>query len=534
MSAKIITVLGMIGYTKPDYIIENGEIKKVFVEKVEKDKAVYSFASRLQKKYSLKKDRYINTLPLLCELFAAENIIPVYTDKSKEVQRGVLRHEKLAENFLDDKSGYISNDKDFKLIFELINNILRDNEKVIIDITHGFRHLPILATISLIMENIKNINKIEHIFFAKEVVPHLKYEIIDLKEYLDVANISFVLAGFRENYTISHHIKCVDPQYQEIIDLLSQFSEHILANSIIELIDAEDSLANRILQRLETIDKSKTVGLDTYINGIKLHLQTMNAYAKLPKEEQLYKMAMMLSKKGYYLNAVTLLDEAIGFYCASRFKTYSPKIEEHIQKFLKQENNKSTNYELSKSSKTLVKKLNELNGSFLSIVDKVELSKDDKEKEEQKINSLTRRINKIPAFILQMQHDGYYFQLTKTNGVGKGKLSSGEKKRRQKEREKIKQFLPQEIMQEILKEGMVLSLQKKNQSLEMSVKDEIIKSLQSKTELKRFQDFIEETDDLRNNLAHANSSNPLQEIRGKMMELLNTYNTLCMQEDILN
>ncbi len=406
---------------------------------------------------------------------------------------------------------------------------------MIIDITHGFRHLPILTTISLIMENIKDIHKIEHIFFAKEAVPHQEYEIVDLKEYLDIANISFVLAGFRENYTISHHIKCIDPQYQEIIDLLSQFSEHILSNSIIELIDANNSLTNRILQRFEDIDKSKTVGLDSYINGIRLHLKTISAYSNLPKEVQLYKMAKMLSQKGYHLNAVTLLDEAIGFYCASRFQMYSPKISEHIEQFLKQDNNdKSLNYELSNSSKTLVKKLNKLNGSFLPITKNVELSEEAKEKEEQKINKLTRRINKVPDFVLQMEKYGYEFKLAQSKSAGKGKLSTSEKKRNQKKREKIKQYLPDEILQEILQERIVLSLLKKENHSEESIKDQIIKNIRNKKDLSRFQEFIEVTDNLRNNLAHANSSDPVHEIRGKMDDLLNTYEILCIKEDILN
>jgi len=533
---KIVSILGMVGQTKPDYIIENESIKKIFVKKEEKDKAKYTFGPRLIKEYSLKRGRYINTLPILCELFDPENIVPIYTDQSKKVQKDVLQYECIPDLLLENPSGYIVNDKDFSSIFEVINNILRESDKIIIDITHGFRHLPILTTISLIMENIKNIHKIEHIFFAKEVVPQQEYEIIDLKEYLDVANISFVLAGFRENYTISHHIKCVDPQYQEIIDLLSQFSEHILSNSIIELIESEDSLTNRILQRLENIEKSKTVGLDSYINGIKLHLKRMNAYAKLPKEIQLYEMAKMLSNKGYYLNAITLLDEAIGYYCVSKFKMYSPEIEEHIQRYLAQNNvKKSLNYELTNTSKTLVKKLEELNGGFLTIPKIPQLSKESQEEDDKNITSFAQRLKKIPDFILQLEVKGYEFKLNKLGSAGKGKPSNAEKKRRSKEREKIKEYIPDHIQQELLREEISLALLKKEDSNKKpNIKSQIIKNLKEKNGLITFQDFIEETDNLRNNLAHANSSDPLVEIKERMKYLLETFNKFCIDKDVLS
>ena len=136
---KIITVLGLVAHTKGKD-----------TPKEEKDKAIYRFGPRLQNFASkLPKDkRYINTLPLLCELFGSKNIIPVYTDDSKKTQMGVLEYEGI-EGVEFAPVGYIADEKDFTAVFQTINNLLDENEEIIIDITHGFRHLPILMRTAL-------------------------------------------------------------------------------------------------------------------------------------------------------------------------------------------------------------------------------------------------------------------------------------------------------------------------------------------------------------------------------------------------
>lgn len=258
---KVLTVLGLVGSTKKKCVIENGKVIETFVPKSDDDKALYHFGPRLKHFYALPDGkRYINTLPLLCNIFSPERIVPVYTDKSKRIQEEVLKVEEI-EDLHFSKEGVIEDERDFTTLFATLNRLLAEYNRVIVDITHGFRHLPVLMTIAMIMENIQNINKIEHIFFAKEIVPGQEYEIIDLKEYLDIANVSIVLSGFNRNYTLAHHIRCLDSDYQRLIDLLSEFSEHILANSIVTLIDSDNALVDRILQTIETIEERGDIGV---------------------------------------------------------------------------------------------------------------------------------------------------------------------------------------------------------------------------------------------------------------------------------
>jgi hypothetical protein len=83
------------------------------------------------------------------------------------------------------------------------------------------------------------------------------------------------------------------------------------------------------------------------------------------------------------------------------------------------------------------------------------------------------------------------------------------------------------------KQGIELSLFKREKKSEPAIKERILKHLLQKSGLEEFRQFIHDTDDLRNNLAHANSSDPLHEIKGGMTDLLERYKRLCIKENIL-
>ena len=536
---KIVTVLGIIGHTKVEKVIEENKIINKFIEKTENDKAKYSFGPRLAE-YNNKlpqNRRYINTLPLLCDLFGSKSIIPVYTDKSKNIQQKVLEYEGI-EGVEFREEGYISDEKDFPAVFSVINDILDSYEKVIIDITHGFRHVPVLMTISMIIENIKDINKIEHILFAKEIEPFKEYEIIDLKEYLDIANISVVLSGFNRNYTLTHNIRCINSDYQILIDLLSEFSEHILANSIITLIDSDNSLVDRILDAINKIDDKGIIGLENYLKPIKFHLNNLKRFKHYDRYLKLYQLSKQLTDKGYFLNAITLLDEAIGFYCAESFKNIDDEIKEHIDRFLAYDSKRAPLYELASQSKTLIKKLEKSN-PYLMIKEKDEVDKKLEEEKEYIKSKKNKYIEELKSYsklrnrLNEANQDitlNYVKKILKTLSE---KEKSKDRKLRKKERDKTKEFIPLYLKGKIEKDGFEIVINDNNKSYETIIKDKIVIYLKSIDNINEFQKFIKDTDDLRNNLAHANSSEPLVEVKEKMKDLLNRFNIFCQTEDIL-
>jgi len=283
------------------------------------EKAKYYFSEDLNEKFSLQKERYTNMLPLLLDNFQEYgDIKSIYTNLSKKNQNKVLDYEKLEYNI--EKNGrFISENIDdeeanYSYFLDKYNELIEEYDKVIIDVSHGFRHFPILAVINLIIQNIKNPEKIEYIFFAKEVEQFKKYEVIDLKEYLELANLSFMLSSFNQNYTVSNNIKFTNPQYQKIANELVDFSHHFLSNSLKPLI--EGKLIEDIIDNLEALQEEKSVkNFKSYIIKIIEHLEDIRQLKYESDWKKLYTLSKIMDKRGYQLNAITLLFEAIGVYC---------------------------------------------------------------------------------------------------------------------------------------------------------------------------------------------------------------------------
>ena len=285
--------------------------------KTDEDKrALYSFDESLSKKFELKdKQNYTNMLPLLIDTFKDREIVPIFTKEAKETQQVVLNDEfnnRYDELFKDEC--FIESTEDFASILRVLNGAINQNRPYIIDLTHSFRHLPILATISLIANHITDTSRVEHIFFAKEIIPFKEYQIIDLKEYLELANLSMMLSTFNQNYTVSTNIKFTNPLYQEIAKELTDFSNHFLSNSLKPLIEGE--LIRNIIDNLEDLQKNKTVeNFKHYIQEIIEHLKDIRQLKYENDYMKLYKLSKVMDNRGYQLNAITLLFEAVGVYC---------------------------------------------------------------------------------------------------------------------------------------------------------------------------------------------------------------------------
>jgi len=468
---SVVTMLGVVGLDRDEKI----------------KRAKYSFGPLLKNDFRLKREEYANTLPIICELFEYENIIPIYTDKANKIQRKILEAEGFDSSLLDKEVGRIEDEKDYKAIFAKINKIINEQDRIIIDLTHGFRHIPILATINLIMANIQDTSKIEHILFAKEIKHNEEYEIIDLREYLDMANISFALSNFTKNYTVANYIKCIDKDYQELINLLGEFSEHILANSILTLIEGKDSLLERIIKRIDKLeDKENIQALSGYITKIRLHLSKFRIITKNPKKYyQYYLLSKNLWKKGYYLNSITILSEAIGFYCFESFKGYKGEIKKKIEEFEKNNSKKeSLTYDLTSQSKALVKHQEDYRSHFL------------------------------------VSKEG-------------NRLTSGQKTSLQKKKKRIKEKIPQSILDEIRENGFEIELKKNQNNRDNSLRDLVLREIKIKDNIDEFVKYINSVDKLRNNLAHGNSSEPLSAIKDEIKKLLDSFEDFCLDRDIL-
>lgn len=377
----VVTILGI---QNPKYNDEGTPQVKDF-----KHQAKYYFSD------DSKTDYYYNTLPLLIDKYSSDyDIIPIYTEDAKIFNKEVLELAGKKCDFNDDISKI--NEGEYFEIFSKIDSLIDRYDKVIVDLTHGFRHLPILTIINLVIQNFSSINKIEKILFAKEIIKHTpqnegEYEIVDLKEYLDIANISFVLSGFESNYTVSNHIKTQNKDYQELINMLSEFSKHIMANSLIVLFRGNNSLVERMDNAIDVIKKHPTARpIITKLKNIQNHIQQfIDLKAKEP-HIQLFKLAKIVNKKGYYLNAITLLNEAVGWYCAYNLCAYNNTYKNKYKKSL---SNGYDTYEVVSQAKEIIKNTSNDKEFRLKKEDTI------KQKDIQEIQNQLSHIQNIEKFI---------------------------------------------------------------------------------------------------------------------------------------
>jgi CRISPR-associated DxTHG motif protein len=366
MKKAVITLLGMISHTRLDYIIENNQVKRVLINIGKEDRAIYTFSENLNDfSTHLTQKRYINTLPLLIDVFKDRDIIPISTDRAKDVQEKTLQFLEIKSSALDNT--ILINESDYESIFQEISELLQSHkyDSFIIDLTHGFRHLPILMIVNLIIASMKDVDKIEHIFFAKEIIHTRQYEIIDLLDYIDLAKLSFVLENFNLNYTVGNKLFFRNEKYQDLVDSLRIISGHILANSLKTLIEKDNNLVCQTIEQLSTL-KEEDKNISTFsasISNIIKHLHKIEILKNEQEYIKLFKFAQMMKEREYLLNSITLLNESIGMYCVKLISDISPEIESKILSFIENEN--FSLYKVAQQSKTLIYLENSFKGYYL-------------------------------------------------------------------------------------------------------------------------------------------------------------------------
>ena len=408
----------------------------------------YKYDGKLNEIYSLKKERYVNMLPLLIDNFGVQNIIPIFTADAKTIQMAVLKEEFQTEHIeiFNDKN-LINDEKDFYEILRIINSATSSDDEYIIDLSHGFRHIPILATISLISQSLNNTDKIKHIFFAKEIVAREEYEVIDLKEYLELANMSYMLETFDKNYTVSFVAAFENEDFENLRGELTKFSNDILSNSI----KALENRFDMVLQYIENIKKHEQIfTFESSVDKIKEHIENLKQISKKRDYQKLYEMAKVLNQKGYLLNAITLLFEGVGYYCVSGLEKISPKAEAYVREF--KNSGFFDSYNLTNQSRNLVK-----------------IGSD------------------MKSYLFGTEKAQTHFGLSK---------------------KKAKEHL-------------------------CDIKNLICDKLERIPNIEEFKNFIFDAENLRNNLAHGNSSDEIENTKLNFKQLLDYYKKFCIDDDIL-
>lgn len=449
---KIYTILGASNGIRVD------ENKQKQIQKVK-----YKFSENFQIQ-NLKRDKYINMFSLLLdnkEHFNADFVVAIYTNLAKNKQKEMLEVE-FGEDFQYkfDEKYLIENENNFYEVLKVINKVTQaTQEESILDLTHGFRHLPILATISLISQNFQSNKNIKHILFAKEFKKDgIDYEIIDLKEYLEIANLSIILENFSDNYTISSNVAFENVAFAEIADNLRLISNHILANSFKKIYD-ENTLAKLItsLEALKLDEKLSSFNFQDILS----HIKEIKNLENKQEYEKFFELSKMLSSKGYLLNAITLLYEASSLYCANAVENISPNLKNHVKNYL--DLKRASIYELSNDSRRIIL-----------------------------YNETTRGKNFHP-YLYNPQREG-----------------------------KSKSYINNQS-----KRGNKLN------EISNNIKNEIYDFLDNLGDLTEFRTFLNDIKTLRDNLAHANSSETIDNAKQELKIAQNNFYIFCIKSNLL-
>lgn len=287
-----------------------------------------------------KSQEFLNMLPLLADKFGAENIVPIYTAAAREFNKAIMKHyTNFQINFND--SYEITDEKNFEALFEIFERVIDDLVKsgvgrIVFDVTHGFRHLPLLALVDLLIQNFSNVSQIDQILFAKEIEKSKLYEIIDLRQYLDIANIAFVITAFSQNYTLAQHIKT--KKFESLVNVLNDFSNNMLSLNIEKL----ESSHGELIKELDRIDD---VALISRAKNLK---EKLNKICDWNDSKYIirYKLAKDMLEKGYLLQSLVLLFESVNSYIVGVFKE---NIYDVYKKILEEssKNKKRKNYKIS-------------------------------------------------------------------------------------------------------------------------------------------------------------------------------------------
>ena len=225
----------------------------------------------------------------------------------------------ILEHF-NNQAHYI-NPNDPETLFDKILETLKSltDKTILIDITHGFRDQPLLATLAALIAKVNFQNKIQ-LIYARDISPtnqppqtpkQYRYEMLD--EYINIGLKSFLLTSFIQTLTIPK-INIQD----KLIEMLQNFSQDLHKNNF-------NNLFSTSLESLKTeLQKDKTKALEELILQIKDITNDFETIkSKKYEYEKFYEMATLMLQKNYYLIAATYATETLPRYIKHYFSKHN-------------------------------------------------------------------------------------------------------------------------------------------------------------------------------------------------------------------
>lgn len=232
-----------------------------------------------------------------------ENTIIVGTNRTRELLVEFQINERILKNFkeVDDS---VEIDDFFRLCIELIG------KDTYLDITQGFRHMPMtLLLSSLTAVNFEDKN-IKDILYAKTLDSSYNpakevcsFEFYPMLSYLDMASIATSIDSFCTSYS-TPTLKVSYPQFVPIYASLEILSRHLAGNNLIYA----SEFAQRIKPKLEPLRSSS---ISPLLVRLENEIDFLIALEKLSEHERFFEGAKRYFQKELLLNSVTTLFEAV-------------------------------------------------------------------------------------------------------------------------------------------------------------------------------------------------------------------------------
>lgn len=323
--AHIILILGKAGANKAHYSVDKGLNLTLNLSKVSKNLSTTNAGKNLEKtplnsqKNFIKEGEFLNSTHCLFESFENASCTLIATREAFKFQcelfdkhcpkiAAILRS--VAPVLLDEKSEF---EDIFHQILQAIKNAPQ-NELVILDITHGFRYQPIIASFASILGSISAEKSVQIIFAKPLDTINTRFCYVSLQRYTQISLIALALSTFLQTLSLPH-LALLDNN-EPLLRSLWQFSRAIHANT------PNLELLNQSLNELKLAQKSSNFdGLESILDELEAILREFESILQSDEDyEKFYKFAQFMLKKGFYLIAATYISETLGLFMLFKFE----------------------------------------------------------------------------------------------------------------------------------------------------------------------------------------------------------------------
>jgi len=261
-----------------------------------------------------KSGSFSNSLDMLLQNYPNQEGYFIGTKIAIEFQKQLLKFKKQKHHFIEVEDDSL--DDIFEKILELLQ---KENDETILDITHGFRHQPIMAIFASTLSQFLDKKDLK-IIYAKEIERFKSYKYIYLDEYIEITQISMLLTGFIRtlNFIPVSNMKLLNNKVFE------DFSKSLLSNDL-KGVEKNYKLLQQELIYLKNNEDLKHI--TNLIKKVEIQLKPLAMFEPLSSFQKYILLSKMMVEKNYLVVSLAYIFESLREYCSYRFEYICANIE---------------------------------------------------------------------------------------------------------------------------------------------------------------------------------------------------------------